>query len=60
MNVVRVHPAMSNGVHFVTILYVDCVLQGEEVPLADMPYPDGGSHAPPPGAFRMYPNQQVS
>ncbi|CAG7830783.1 unnamed protein product [Allacma fusca] len=33
--------------------------QGEEVPLADMPYPDGGSHAPPPGAFRMYPNQPV-
>ena len=36
------------------------MLQGEEVPLADMPYPDGGSHAPPPGAFRMYPNQPVS
>jgi len=33
--------------------------QGEEVPLADMPYPDGSSHAPPPGAFRMYPSPPV-
>ncbi|CAL8134880.1 unnamed protein product [Orchesella dallaii] len=34
--------------------------QGEQVPLADMPYPDGGSHAPiPPGAFRMYPSQPL-
>ncbi|XP_035700859.1 catenin delta-2 isoform X2 [Folsomia candida] len=34
--------------------------QGHEVPLADMPYPDGGSHAPPShGVFRMYPPHPV-
>ncbi|XP_046407039.1 armadillo repeat protein deleted in velo-cardio-facial syndrome-like isoform X3 [Ischnura elegans] len=29
--------------------------RGEEIPMADMSYPEGGSHAPPPGGVRIYP-----
>lgn len=28
---------------------------GEEIPMADMSYPEGGTHAPPPGGVRIYP-----
>jgi len=28
--------------------------------MADMPYPEGASHAPPPASYRMYPPQSVS
>ncbi|XP_046986637.1 catenin delta-2 isoform X3 [Schistocerca americana] len=29
--------------------------QGDEIPMADMSYPEGGTHAPPPGGVRTYP-----
>jgi hypothetical protein len=35
-------------------------LQGDEIPMADMSYPEGGTHAPPPGGVRIYPPAPVS
>ncbi|XP_059491229.1 catenin delta-2 isoform X7 [Neocloeon triangulifer] len=29
--------------------------RGDEIPMADMSYPEGGTHAPPPGGVRIYP-----
>ncbi|XP_069693363.1 catenin delta-2 isoform X13 [Periplaneta americana] len=29
--------------------------RGEDIPMADMSYPEGGTHAPPPGGVRAYP-----
>ncbi|KAK7793898.1 hypothetical protein R5R35_003578 [Gryllus longicercus] len=29
--------------------------QGEDIPMADMSYPEGGTHAPPPAGARNYP-----
>ncbi|XP_046682314.1 catenin delta-2 isoform X5 [Homalodisca vitripennis] len=31
----------------------------EEIPMADMSYPEGGTHAPPPGGVRIYPPAPV-
>jgi len=43
----------------VILVFFVSLFQAEEVPLgSSMPYPDG-SHAPPPGAFRMYPSPPV-
>jgi hypothetical protein len=35
-------------------------LQSEDIPMADMSYPEGGTHAPPPGGVRAYPPAPVS
>lgn len=34
--------------------------QDEEIPMADMSYPEGSTHAPPPGGVRIYPPAPVS
>ncbi|XP_066996791.2 catenin delta-2 isoform X2 [Anabrus simplex] len=34
--------------------------QNEDIPMADMSYPEGGTHAPPPGSARTYPSTAIA
>nr|CAD7590071.1 unnamed protein product [Timema genevievae] len=39
---------------------IEVRISGDDIPMADMSYPEGGTHAPPAGGVRNYPPNSVS